>query len=66
MHRNIKPPISHVMVWKRKEANGELSQPFDSEAVPLRKVGLARQLQLLALQHKQKATKDAMERISDN
>jgi hypothetical protein len=54
------------MVWRRKEASGELSQPSNSEAVPPRKVGLARQLQLLALQHTQKATKDEIERISDN
>ena len=66
MNRDIKPPISHVMVWKKKEANGEQSHPTDSEAVPPRKVGLARQLQLLALQHKQKATKNAKESISDN
>jgi hypothetical protein len=66
MHSNIKPPISQVMVWKRKEASGELSQPFDCEAVSPRKVGLARQLQLLALQHKQKAKKDEMEKISND
>ena len=66
MNRDNKPPISHVMVWKKKEANGEPSQPTDREAVPPKKVGLARQLQLLAIQHKLKVTKNVKESIPDN
>jgi hypothetical protein len=66
MIRDNKPPISHVMVWKKKEANEEQSHPSDSDAVLPRKVGLARQLQLLAIQHKQKATRNVKESISDN
>jgi hypothetical protein len=66
MNRDSKPPISHVMVWKKKEANGEQSQPTDREAVPPKKVGLARQLQLLAIQHNLKVTKNVEESIPDN
>ena len=66
MIRDNKPPISHVMVWKKKEANEEQSHPSDSDAVLPRKVGLARQLQLLASQHKQKATRNVKESTCDN
>ena len=66
MNRDSKPPISHVMVWKKKEANEEQSHPTDSDAALPRKVGLARQLQLLALQHKQKAMGNVKESTGDN
>jgi hypothetical protein len=66
MNQGWKPPISHVMVWKKKDANSEHSQPTDCEADPPKKVGLARQLQLLAIQHNLKATKKVEESIPDN
>jgi len=66
MIRDGKPPISHVMVWRKKEASDEQPHPTDSDAVLPRKVGLARQLQLLALQHRQKTTRNSEESTCDN
>ena len=66
MNSDSKPPISHVMIWKKKEASGEQTQPIAYEAAPPKKVGLARQLQLLAIQHNQKAQRNMEEGTSEN
>ena len=66
MERDSKPPISHVMIWKKKNADGEQTLPSASEAAPPKKVGLARQLQLLAMQHNVKTQRNIEESTSEN
>jgi hypothetical protein len=66
MERDSKPPISHVMIWKKKKADGEQTQPIAYEAAPPKKVGLARQLQLLAIQHNSKIKRNMEEGTSED
>ena len=66
MERDSKPPISHVMIWKKKEAGGEQSLPIAHEAAPPKKVGLARQLQLLAIQHNLKTQRNMEDGTSES
>ena len=66
MERDSKPPISHVMIWRKKKDGEEQSLPIAQEAAPPKKVGLARQLQLLAIQHNLKTQRNMEEGTSEN